>query len=298
MELNKRISYELGYFALDKLGKSDLKKLYYEEDISFDSLQGNKVVCKGWSQLFKELLLDAGLSPDIVSIKGGQSNGAHKWVEIEFDNYIIRADATDSFNHTIDLSTVKSGFATNGFIKIDKSLSGININRKNSDGEKIYDTLSDNNDWLREIDKNLGYCKNGKYSNEIIDKLMEDFYSPSSVEQAFNVDKDKVLDIKYDNFVNMTIPENMNAYDAYAYFSQTKRILFSSDELKLISTVLYCRETENSSIPVGALVLGKFESDGSVTCRIFDDEYGEYKYKFNNSTEFNNCIKDLGYFTI
>lgn len=295
LELNKRISYDVGYFKSEETVKSEI----YTTDVSFDSLVGNKVICRGWSQLFQELLLSAGIEPSSVKIRGSDKLGAHKWVEIEFDDYIIRADATDAFNHNIDLSASKSGFSTNGFIAIDKSLSGVNISKAKHPelGVSMYEYLSTNMDnaWLREIDNNLGYTQEGQYFNETVNSLMESFYSPGIVEKVFGINQDKLLDSKIDSLFNLSIDDSMNSYDAYAYLKQVKHALFGSNGTSKISIHLYGRDGSSTMAPVGVLFVLKQEQDGSLSARIFDDKTGECTAHFDSYNQYNEYIKNLNY---
>ena len=262
----------------------------------------------GWSYLYKELLLDAGIDSSRITIAGGWRIGSHKWVEIKFDDFILRADATANYNHSVDISASKSGLPTNGFILIPKDFANVDIRIPKEEivydnGEIVfipkvpYEELRKDgkldDKWLREIDDKLGYSTTNKYFDEILSELADDFYSPSIVERIFGINKNKVQNAKYEFFMNLSIFNNMNAYDAYIYLKQIKYILFNKDNN--IKLDIFYRPSNNSFVPDGAVSILKFDN-GNITCKIYDDELGLMNLTFSDMDEYNDYVSSLGYF--
>lgn len=79
---------------------------------TFDKLNSdNKIVCRGWSELYKEALIESGVSVDDIRIIN--AGGQHWWVEAYDPKYncFIVADATEATRTNglmnFDLSSVK-----------------------------------------------------------------------------------------------------------------------------------------------------------------------------------------------
>ena len=128
--------------------------------------------------------------------------------------------------------------------------------------------------------------------------MAKDFYKPKLVEQTFGVKNDNLIVAKHNFYKNLEIPDNMNAYDAYAYLNQTKYAVFGAG-YKDLSVTLYYKQSLNSSIPVGAVsIIDTSGGVGNIYVKIIDDELGIIEYKVNNLHECDNLIKSLGYYVI
>lgn len=284
LELSKRLSYDVNYVVGDNASRYNI----YNKNLNFANLDTNSVICKGWSELYAQLLIDAGFPPETVKICGSEKNGGHRWVEIMFNDYIIRCDATDVFNHSTDLANTKSGSSTNGFIALDKGYSGVRITDNVLNGMQIDST------WLRNIDQNLGYITAKKYFNEMSEELTKQFYSPGLVEKIFGVNKDKLLDAKMQKMLDIDIPENMKSYEAYAYFQSLKHMLFTNVETQDLVLGLYYREISPNNYS-GMVIISKYTPSG-ITCRIIDDYNGSSIVNFKNMYEYTDYFKNNGIF--
>ena len=288
IELAKRLNYDVGYFADGAKAVESYWKI-----LNFENMTNNKVVCKGWAELFAQIVKDAGIDENRVSIKRpytkydspGKPTGQHRWVEIDFGDHIIRADPTAAFNHTIDFSAIKSGSQTYGFIIIDSSESGKRIS-----SDDIEQGLSDRTisfDWLREIDNELGYTKKGKYYGELSDYITKQFYSPSLVERIFGIKDSSINNEAVNYLLGVKIPKNMNAYEASIYINNLRHILFSTstDLRKYSSTEFnYIKASERDYVGVVTILIEN--PDQSYTCRLIADSGEDKVYTFENIDEY------------
>ena len=304
LELSKRLNYDTNYL----LGDESYKANIYNNKITFDKLYDNKVICKGWSELYVQLLKEAGFDERLIRIVGDNQTGSHKWVEIDCGDYILFADATANFKGINDLATSKGGSGTVGFLYLPKSYSGINLNGRMNieqpDGSvravQIYDTVDQswldwNNDWLHTLDNSIGYTNEGLYFNELLTSIKKDFYSPSSVEKIFGGDNNIIYQSKINTFFNMEIPNGMDALDACNYFRQVNTILFDGDKQNYI--IPYKRYLSDGT-PVLATVIAvksDLEQSSPYLCKIIDNYSGMSSFTFNNLPELLEYLKSVGY---
>ena len=225
IELNNRLHYSMDYVK----GNDEIRKSIYTKELDFNNLNSDNVICKGWSELYRDVLIDSGFDADKVRIVGGTNVGAHKWIEVDIgNNQILVADATEAINHSIDLSNCKSGMKTNGFVILSKEMSGQALSSFNAD-------YSSWNQYLKNVDKSIGYATDNGYYADILEKSKNKFSDNNLAKRIFG---DKIFDKKYDQLINIEIPTNMDGYETYAYFNQVERILFDSQEQGNISVKL------------------------------------------------------------
>lgn len=274
LELNKRMNYDINYYK----GTDEMKALIYNQPVSFDTLKGNAVVCKGWSELYQELLIESGFDPNQVRIMGGNNVNNHKWIEITLkDGNIIIADATDAINHSIDLSNCKGGFSTNGFFYADPSYSGARLNKlQNLNLEEI------GKQWLG-MDQSIGYAS-GNYQAELLQKADNAFSNSSLYNSVFGGNSfEKALN----NMINMEIPKNMDGYDTYGYFNKVKRAMFSPEDASKININLSFRQTELGTEAVTLI-------SGPNNYAIYSSSTG--RHVFTDFQEYMDFINTLGLF--
>lgn len=214
LELNKRVSYDVNYL---QAGIGSLKQAeIYTKNINFNNLDSNRVICKSWSQLYKELLIDAGFHPEKVKIMGGDNIGSHKWVEIILDDSnIIIADAAENIKGMTDLARCKASLPTNGFLVTDNSSTGIRLStafKKNLFQEKYLETTLKE---LESLDYELGY----NHSEINLSRAQSLFGNSELYQQTF--DNYQVTR----NLLTMKLPENMDGVEAYTYYNQLFRTL-------------------------------------------------------------------------
>ena len=198
--------------------------LLKEKITTFDNLTNGNVVCKGWSELYAEALVDAGVDPSRVKVVKAQ-NAKHWWVEIDMGDNIIRADATDAFLGSTDLANCKFGDPTNGFLILNKKDAGLRINNEILSNNP--NLLKNSNDYFREVDKSIDYINNNGYFTENVSKLKQTFENSNSPYNDLIKEND-ILKGNVSSYMNMDIPENMNGYDAFAYYRKFSSTLFGS----------------------------------------------------------------------
>ena len=286
LELNKRLNYDANYLVGDSQTKDSIYN--YNANMNFNNLnKTNKVVCNGWAALFRDLLIDAGFDPKMINIVGSK----HRWIEIDFGDGIIRADATQNYDGMTDLAASKSNFSTNGFLYLDKSYSGYNFGTSIK-GKVSEEVLNSNQEWLREIDQTIGYSENGSYFNEVIGKLEKDFYSPSLVEKIFGAKEKKLLTAKINKYLNLEVPENMDAADAYNYFRQIKRIIFGADDYMVSVSIGKIQQSDGNYNLVTTITVPN--STNGIICKIINDDGSTYLKEFNNFYELKNYNISIG----
>ena len=258
IELNKRVEYDLTYV----IGNEATQAGIMNNVVNFDNLSSKYVVCKGWSELYRDILIDSGFDPNNIIIAGGEG---HKWVEIIMpNNTIIKADATEVINGTIDLSNCKFNGKTSGFIYTSNDCQGMRINKS---FDKAY--LEDAGNAWKAIDANLGYLHDGGYTDEILASLKS--YDIGSVD---NINT-------FRHLINSNIFNEIDGYDAFSFL---KKI---SKEYNLKSISFDLKVNDRGSVREGFLTIidsNKIYTISDSTGRnVFSskDEYNEFIEKLN-----------------
>lgn len=221
IELNKKTNYNVDFV----LGDKNTQNAILNKVTTFDNVTNGNVVCKGWSELYAEALVEAGIDPSRVRVVKAQ-NAKHWWVEVDMGENIIRADATDAFLGSTDLANCKCGDSTNGFLILNKRDSGVRIN--NNILKENPNLLKNSNDYFRGVDESINYVDgdNG-YFTENVNKLRNAFSNGDSPYGDI-IKQSDILNKNVTSYMNMDIPENMNGYDAYAYYRKFSNTLFGN----------------------------------------------------------------------
>ena len=197
-ELNKVLNYNLSYF---KESNNQQSVIMSEHILASRLLQGDKVVCKGWSEAFRDLCLAAGLNATIVTT---QKKG-HYWVSVQLkDGRYILCDPTDAINNSIDLGNSKLGLPTNGFLIVDeanKYTRPITLYRN----ENNRDFLNYNAQQIRMVDILAGYATENGYMAEYLASANQLFDTTTGASQEISV-------------FNLPIPPNTDGYEIYSYY--------------------------------------------------------------------------------
>ncbi len=215
IELSKVLYYDVSYFrqtdpvkkGLIRNTQVDPKK---EKIFSY-------VVCTQWLQLYTYILNFFGVSVKEQNIPGQD----HVWGQIELsDNHIIIVDATDYIVSSIDLSNAKSMSPTKGFIVLPKEYSGIRLSDVFSDARnrELANTFNNYYEFNRELDMTLGYITKKGYKVEGIIRENDIFNYPSSIVEN-EEDIRRLSELATSFFRNLKIPNNMDGYEIYAYYS-------------------------------------------------------------------------------
>lgn len=284
LELNKRLNYDINYFAGDNNTKSEI----YNKYLTFESLNNNSVICKGWSELYKQLLIDAGIPENCIRICGSDASGSHRWVEISMGDHFIRCDATQRFNGSIDLANAKSGASTVGFVYLSNEWAGKSF-AYNMPGTE--EEISFNDSWLRNVDQQLGYASNGIYFNELSDSLVSEFYKPGLFEKVFGINQDKLLEKKKEILLNYELPDGMKAIEAKNFFDTLKHMLFQNTEAGVEIEFGYRQFSSNAYS--GVVMILEHDSNG-IECRIIDDYSDSFIVHFQNLHEYEEYLNTNG----
>ena len=220
LKLNQSVNYDYNYI----FGSKDFKDQIYTRQINFEILEAPNVICKSWSELYKELLLDVGIPEEKISIKStGSEVGCHRWVEIDMGDNIIIADAADNIHGTTDLGNCKVGMSTVGFLVCDKSYSGKRLS-------KMEKNIIDYSEFQwKNIDKELDYI-NGDYHNTLIDKSKKLFANSKLYQEVFGNDCQQQDVKKVDMLFNVDLDNDMTGLEKYSYLKRLiKNLNFSSE---------------------------------------------------------------------
>lgn len=226
-ELSKRVNYNVDYMDMAGYDVLPDKAIdIYQTKVSFDSLESSNVICKGWSELYSELLLEAGFNTNRVHIIGGQKVGSHKWVAIDLGNgNCLVADATNAIKGKTDLYNAKMGLPTQGFLIMPienigtKAASPIHFYKIFENDTKY---LNDMSNYIRRLDENLGYADEFGYQYDQLVKAQELFSDPDLVDELIpeHIESYVAMDI-----LNKNIPTrvDIDGLEAYAYYNNIIR---------------------------------------------------------------------------
>lgn len=204
VELNKRVSYDFNYIK----GNKEVQQELLNRKVTFDNMKNNEVVCKGWSDLFNELLKDNGIDSKIVST----SKKSHYWVEINLEDSIIIADATDALGiGGPDLSNCKNGFSTLGFVKTHKGMSNTRLKNMYDNNPGVEEAVK--SQW-KKVDSKIEYNNNGAYLEDIVEKSRELFGKNNSNNDT--------------SLFKLDIPDKSDGYSLFGYLNKMKEITGNS----------------------------------------------------------------------
>lgn len=214
IELSKYLYYDISYTKITDKNRRDIIvntpiNVYNAKIFSY-------VVCTQWLQLYTYILSQFGITVKKMN-KPGED---HVWGEIDInDDEIIIADATDYIGNSIDLSNAKSISPTRGFLIVPKKYSGIKLYDVfiKKENRELLENLNKYYAINRELDSSLGLIDNSTYPIENILNSNELFSRKDSIIK----DRKEAIKIfkQVRNFIlNIPIPNNMDGYEAYAYY--------------------------------------------------------------------------------
>ena len=235
IEMNKRFSYDPNY-----LGGTDLEQsIIYNKYASFDQIDSTNIICKSWSELYRELLIDSGFELNTVSIKStGEGVGMHRWVEINFGDRIIVADATESIGGTNDLANCKIGSSTLGFVETMPEYSGVCLTKYD------LDSLKEEGKSLLDMDKKIGYVNDDNYFEELIIDAKKQFGNDTDLNNAvFGSDSSSQF-LKI--MLEADMDSGMDGLDAFIYYKKLRSALFGGNSTYGITTKYNIKTVDGS----------------------------------------------------
>ena len=159
IRLCKLLRFDFNVFAyMDQENDENFEKIYYK-NISEVGEKHNEIVCATWASMYCTILHELG-------IKAMLAGKRHKYVILDADGVLIKADATknicDSFAVSMnDLTRVQNGLKTKGFICLESD--------RDIENECFYvDTLS--GEYLQEIDERCSLLEDS--TDDRYDKLV------------------------------------------------------------------------------------------------------------------------------
>lgn len=214
IELSKYLYYDISYTQIkDEVRKSIIVNTPCDPE---HTKIFSYVVCTQWLELYSYIMKQFG----IRVIKTKRENENHVWGEIELDNdNIIIVDATDYIGSSIDLSNAKSVSPTKGFFVLPKEYSQIRLYDvyNNPQYKNILDDIKKYNELNRELDITLGYIDSDGYTIEQILRNNPLFNYKNIVIEN---EKDAIAFLKKTKqfFLNLSLPNNIDGYEAFAYY--------------------------------------------------------------------------------
>ncbi len=266
----RSVYYELGkkvHYNVEVIDDNSIMNKMLSKMTTFDTLNpDNKIVCRGWSELYKEALIESGVSVDNIKIIN--VNDKHWWVEVYDPKYncFIVADATEAARTNglmnFDLSSVKNGMPTKGFyvlsaekynlIKEKNGCFGTRVNKLANDLELV----SNNDAYLRKLDISLGYASKQGYKAELVEKANKLFSNNSLLEKVSKSDPNA---IKRNIFLKVPLNENVDGYEAYGYFKKIfgKEAEISYEYSKKYDTIISIKFPNDPNVMVYSKELGR-----------------------------------------
>lgn len=199
------LDYDVNFMA----SKDDnpRKENIYNTPIKNINVKENKVVCKTWAEIYASMCNKNGIKAIICG-------DYHKYVVIDCDGIIIKADATNIYsndNEDImmpDIQRVKLGLKTAGYTPI-------------SNSKTFYEKLND-------TDKKIDYEGNMYISDK--QKLIEEYEKISSIPQI-NDDILTRLNIVHDILNKRKNIDVSKSFSAQVYFKRIMKLILTEEQL-------------------------------------------------------------------
>lgn len=227
IELNKRLQYDMEYFYLGKGERSLFLEKARTQVQNFEYLTSNQVICKGWSELYQELLIAAGIPKENVNIADDRK--CHWWIEIIDGDQIIKADATEALNGGTDLINAKAGLSTSGFLLTSLHMEGVRPSTiiKNKENATYIEW---NHKQLEKVDRAIKYIGKKGYYNESLNRVNHLFGNTELAQKIMGMDS---LNQKVEKLMNIPISENMNGYESWGYFRKIIPNILGDDSKRI-----------------------------------------------------------------
>lgn len=261
VELAKIVQYDDLYLATNN---HDDKENIYKQNVDTITLTNNKITCKTWAELYSAILNKYGIQA-VVNDKE-----YHKKVMMTIDNYVITADATNSFIHEqdsmrlCDITRIKLGLNTCGFTSAIPQFENIlhTIDSNLIQNAKLEEKK--HNDLLQLY--RLKFMKN----NERIKSLQNKIFHTD--ENKSNIHK------KIHQAIQNIFSKNLDYTSAICYINQYLRINLTPEE-RLYCNYCIVRVQSNNNFNLNILVEIKENNNDE----FFLYQEGKGLVKINNS---------------
>ena len=163
IELGKLLKYDMNYSAIDRyavMSKIRRDKIL-DRDVSDLEHVSPYQVCKGLSEIYSQLLNEAGINSEVVET--GKDPFKHYYTVIHTKE---EGDLVQDFVHFDELFRIKMGFEPRGIMT--KELLLAMGDRNSTDSERAHAKLMNEKlqSKFNDIDKKLGYANDEKYFEE------------------------------------------------------------------------------------------------------------------------------------
>lgn len=211
--------YDVNYLAGDNVEKSNI----YRRSVRDINTRNNRVICKTWAEIFASICNKNGIRAIIAG-------GYHKYVILDCDGTIIRADATEIYSNAdedirmSDIERVKLGLKTAGYTPF-------------IDNKIFYDKLNN-------VDSKIYHIENMYIKDK--QKLIEEYEKISKI-PSVNDDILTRLDIVHKILCQKKEIDISKSLPAQVYFRRLMHLILSDEQLNNTKVFLVARkETLNS----------------------------------------------------
>jgi len=215
IELGKYYSYDEKYLIADSIEE---KQIIFDKSI--EDIKDNKAICSSISKIFVKLLNEANIKAEIVYEEGKFCG--HMFTKLIINGREYRADLIH------DLLDIKKGFKTKYFMK-------------NLEYDKSFNEIEDKR--LIDIDKKIGYSKNGIYMDDVINMLKEEMIllKDKSSNEAIALRRElgvadltskELLEYKINFVKNYFLGDELNCTDKAEYFQTILKEIVDYDEIE------------------------------------------------------------------
>ena len=205
LKLNQAVSYSDEYLSYQERFFRANNNILYNDIFDIENMEQSNIVCSNWSQLYKDLLTEAGIDSNRITIMGKE--GSHKFIKIDMgnDNIIIADGMISGIGGYTDVVNAKLGLSTRGFTfttqkKYDDLVKESGGHRAALREMNLDASYKDKK--LINVDKSLGYDVN---------QLRNEYnYVVNSFSSKRNISVDD-----FNSFASFIDEKNMSAVDAY-----------------------------------------------------------------------------------
>lgn len=282
IEISKYLYYDI---SVTKTVDESIKRIMVDTPINPKTTKiFSYVLCTQWFQLYSYILLNFG----IIVKEMRRENEDHVWGEVDLgNNEIIIVDGTDYINSSIDLSNAKSVSPTRGFLILPKEYSGLKFQEVYTKKEyaQTLSLILKYYEENRELDKDLGYIEDKLYPIEVILEN-NDLFKRSDEIITDSKEADKFMSKTQKFFTNIVLPNNLDGYEAFAYYHMFIERLPLNIRGNITMKTLYVDTFEYKQTRLRKKYL---KTDEEYIKYLRELIYGRY-YKYLNEKDENNIL--------
>lgn len=280
-KLNNEVSYSKIWNSSKAVsGLDDAKAAIYYQQINLNDFAGQDIVCSNWSNMYSELLTDAGIENYIRGADGG-----HKWVVFTENGKYYMADATNNYKVAHDLARMQGNVQSGGFIEITKEqfMSNTFANEIAKNKEQYADVIKNSNLDVSKIDKKLGF--NYDDAEELFNSGIRQGNSTKELKRlglSSDAPIEEVIEAKLEQNLFPKVYD-MGVLEGYGYSNMVNQREFTGPEITKIQRSLVADATTGEEAVIYRIIGGKsyLHSGKGMLTEIEPDvalHYSEYGY--------------------